>query len=43
MRIDIYIIYVHDNVDVTAYEFVNVYDNGYIYRYLYMHEPQNED
>ena len=39
------IIYVHDDVDVSAYEYVNVYadNNGYVYRYLYMHEPQNED
>ena len=39
----------HDDVDVSAYEYihgyVNVYvnDNGYVYRYLCMHEPQNED
>ena len=41
MRIAICIIY----VDVSAYEYVNVYahDNGYVYRYLYMHEPQNEN
>ena len=37
MRIVIYIIYVHDDVDVSAYEFVNVYvdgcvnDNDYCY------------
>ena len=45
MRIAICIIYVHDYVDVSAYEYVNVYvdDNDYVYRYLYMHEPQNED
>ena len=44
IRIAICIIYVHDDVDVSAYEYVNVYadDNGYVYRYLYMHEPQNE-
>ena len=44
MCIAICIIYVHDDVDVSAYEYVNVYadDNGYVYRYLYMHEPQNE-
>ena len=44
MRIVIYIIYVHDDVDVSAYGYVDgcVYDNGYVYRYLYMHEPQNE-
>ena len=41
MCIAICIIYVHDDVDVI----VNVYvdDNGYVYRYLYMHEPQNEN
>ena len=45
MRIVICIIYVHDDVDVSAYEYVNVCvdDNGYVYRYLCMHEPQNED
>ena len=45
MCIAICIIYVHDDVDVSAYEYVNVYvdDNRYVYRYLYMHEPQNED
>lgn len=34
MRIAIYIIYVHDDVDVSVYEYVNVYadDNGYVYR-----------
>ena len=39
------IIYVHDDVDVSAYEYVNVCadDNGYVYRYICMHEPQNED
>ena len=39
------IIYVHDAVDVSAYEYVNVYadDNEYVYRYLYMHELENED
>lgn len=41
MRIVIYIIYVHDDVDVSAYEYVN--DNGYVYRYLCMHEPENEN
>ena len=29
MRIAICIIYVHDDVDVSAYEYVN--DNGYVY------------
>ena len=45
MRIAIYIIDLHDDVDVSAYEYVNVYvdDNVYVYRYLYMHEPQNEN
>ena len=40
MRIAICIIYVHDDVDVA----VNVYvdDNECVYRYLCMHEPQNE-
>ena len=43
MRIAICIIYVHDDVDVSAYEYVNVYadDNEYVYRYICMHEPQN--
>lgn len=46
MRIaDDVIDYAHDSVDVSAYESVYVYadDNGYIYRYLYMYEPQNEN
>lgn len=53
MRTVIYIIYVHDDVDVSAYEYVDVYadgcvnvcvyDNVYVYRYLYMHEPENEN
>ena len=44
MRIAICIIYVHDDVDVSAYEYVNVYadDNVYVYRYLYMHDLENE-
>ena len=44
MRIAICIIYVHDDVDVSAYEYVNVYadDNEYVYRYLYMHDLENE-
>ena len=29
MRIVIYIIYVHDDVDVSAYEYVNVYADGH--------------
>ena len=45
MRIVIYIIYVHDDVDVSAYEYIHgcVDDNVYVYRYLYMHELENED
>ena len=45
MRIAICIIYVHDDVDVSAYEYVNVCadDNECVYKYLYMHEPENED
>ena len=45
MRIAICIIYVHDDVDVSAYEYVNVCvdDNGYVYRYIGMHELENED
>ena len=35
------IIYVHDDVDVTAYEYVN--DNGYVYRYLCMYGLENEN
>ena len=38
MRIaDDVIDYVHDDVNVC------VNDNVYVYRYLYMYEPQNED
>ena len=45
MRISILIIYVHDDVDVSAYGYVNVYvdDNEYVYRYLCMHELENEN
>ena len=48
MNISIYImriIYVHDDVDVSAYEYVNVYadDNGYVYKYLCMYELENEN
>lgn len=46
MRIaDDVIDYVYDDVDVSACEYVNVYadDNVYVYRYLYMYEPQNEN
>lgn len=44
MRIAIYIIYVHDDVDVSAYEYVNVYadDNGYVYKYLCIYGLENE-
>lgn len=44
MRIAICIIYVHDDVDVSAYEYVNVYvnDNGYVYKYLCMYGLENE-
>nr|DAD70724.1 MAG TPA: hypothetical protein [Siphoviridae sp. ctKcB20] len=30
MRIVIYIIYVHDDIDVSAYEYVSVYAHGYV-------------
>lgn len=45
MCIAICIIYVHDDVDVSAYVYVDgcVYDNGYVYRYLCMYEPENEN
>ena len=45
MFIVICIIYVHYDVDVSVNGYVNVYadDNRYVYRYLYMHEPQNEN
>ena len=45
MRIIICIIYVHDDVDVSAYEYVNVYADGYVnvYRYLYMYGLENEN
>jgi hypothetical protein len=45
MRTGICIIYVHDDVDESAYEYVNAYadDNGYVYRYLCIHELENED
>ena len=44
MRIAICIIYVYDDVDVSSYEYVDgcVYDNVYVYRYLYMHGLENE-
>lgn len=41
MRIAIYIISVNDDVDVSAYEYAD--DNGCVYRYLYMHELENEE
>ena len=31
----------HDDVDVTVYEYVN--DNGYVYKYLCMYELENEN
>ena len=41
MRISIYIIYVHDDVDVSAYECVNVYADGHVNvsvnRYMYVY------
>ena len=45
MRIAIYIVYVHDDVDVTAYEYGNVYadDNEYVYKYLCMYGLENEN
>ena len=45
MRIAIYIIYVHDDVYVSAYEYVNVYanENGYVYRYICMYGLKNEN
>ena len=38
------IIYVHDDVDVSAYEYVNVYADGNVYvsRYICMHDLENE-
>ena len=39
MRIVICIIYVHDDVDVSAYEYVNVY----VYKYLGMYGSENEN
>ena len=40
MRIVIYIIYVHDDVDVSVNGYVD--DNGYVYRYLCMYGLENE-
>ena len=44
IHIATFIIYVHDDVDVSAYEYVNVYadENGYVYRYICMHDLENE-
>ena len=44
IHIAICIICVHDDVDVSAYEYVNVYvdDNGYVYKYLCMYGLENE-
>ena len=44
MYIAICIIYVHDDVDVSAYVYVNVHvdDNVYVYRYLCMYGLENE-
>ena len=44
MCIDICIIYVHDDVDVSVNEYVNVYvdDNEYVYKYLCMYGLENE-
>ena len=44
MRIAICIIYVHDDVDVSTYEYVNVYvdDSEYVYKYLCMYGLENE-
>ena len=44
MCIAICIIYVHDDVNVSANEYVNVCvdDNVYVYRYLYMYDLENE-
>ena len=40
MRIAICIIYVHDDVDASAYEYANVYADGYanvsVDRYMYV-------
>ena len=35
------IIYVHDDVDVTAYVYVD--DNEYVYKYLCMYGLENEN
>ena len=40
MRVAIYIIYVHDDVDVSVYEYVSVCADGYVNimgnRYMYV-------
>ena len=40
MCIAIFVIYVHDDVDISAYEYVNVYadeyDNVLVNRYMYV-------
>ena len=41
MPILICIIYAHDDVDVSAYEYVN--DNVYVYKYLCMYGLENEN
>ena len=45
MRIVTCIIYVHDDVDVSAYEYVNICvdDNGSVYKYLCMYGLENEN
>lgn len=47
MRIAICIIYVHDDVDVSACEYVNVYVDGYanvlVDRYMYMQMDMKND
>ena len=47
MRIAICIIYVHDDVDVSAYECVNVYADGYVDvsvdRYMYVQMDMKND
>lgn len=47
MRIAICIIYVHDDVDVSAYEYVNGYVDGYVNisvdRYMYVQMDMKND
>ena len=47
MCIAICIIYVHDDVDVSAYEYVNVYVDGYVNisvdRYMYVQMDMKND